>query len=79
MVFLGGVADSRTALLVGVTPDLRERGLDAANLMRRFAELAGGRGGGSPLLAKGAGSDPARLADALDRAGALVHDALASR
>jgi alanyl-tRNA synthetase len=79
VVFLGGVANSRTALLVGVTPDLRERGLDAANLMRRFAELAGGRGGGSPLLAKGAGSDPARLTDALDRASALVHDALASR
>ena len=76
VVFLWAPLDGKTALLVGVTDDLRERGLDAGVLMRRFAELAGGRGGGSATLAKGAGTDPALLDPALGAAPGLVAGAL---
>jgi alanyl-tRNA synthetase len=78
VVFLAATVSGsdRTSLLVGVTPDLRTRGLDAGALMRRFAERAGGKGGGSPTLAKGAGTDPALLGPALEAAPDLVRDAL---
>jgi alanyl-tRNA synthetase len=76
VVFLGSSAGGRSSLLVGVTLDLRARGLDAGALMRQFAELAGGKGGGSPTLAKGAGGDPTLLAPALREAPRLVREAL---
>jgi alanyl-tRNA synthetase len=78
VVFLGssGAEDGRAALLVGVTDDLRARGLDAGALMRRFAELAGGKGGGSATLAKGAAGDASRLDAALQSAPRLVREAL---
>jgi alanyl-tRNA synthetase len=76
VVFLGSSSGGRSSLLVGVTPDLRGRGLDAGALMRRFAELAGGKGGGNPTLAKGAGGDPTLLAQALGEAPRLVREAL---
>ena len=44
--------------------------------MRRFAELAGGRGGGSPTLAKGAGTDAALLGPAVDAAPRLVRETI---
>jgi alanyl-tRNA synthetase len=79
VAFLGGSVEGdggRTALLIGVTDDLRARGLDAGALMRRFADLAGGKGGGNPALAKGAGSDPDRLGGALEAAPEIVRAAL---
>jgi alanyl-tRNA synthetase len=76
VVFLGAVTEGKTALLVGVTEDLQARGLNAGQLMQRFAKLAGGKGGGSSALAKGAGADPALLAQALEAASGLVRDAL---
>jgi alanyl-tRNA synthetase len=44
--------------------------------MRRFADLAGGKGGGNPALAKGAGNDPDRLGGALEAAPEIVRAAL---
>ena len=78
VVFLASadVADGKAALLVGVTGDLVARGLKAGALMRRFAEAAGGRGGGSDALAKGSTPEPDRLDAALEAAPGLVREML---
>jgi alanyl-tRNA synthetase len=64
-VVLGTVMDQRPALIVAVTPDLVERGLDAANIVRQAARMIGGGGGGRPTLAEAGGRDASKLLDAL--------------
>jgi alanyl-tRNA synthetase len=76
VVALGTVLEGRPALVVAVTPDLVERGVDAAKLVRGMAQLVGGGGGGKSTLAQAGGRDPSRLDDALDRAPQLLAEML---
>ncbi|HET9017127.1 MAG TPA: DHHA1 domain-containing protein, partial [Thermomicrobiaceae bacterium] len=77
VIVLGSVIDERPALVAMVTRDVVERGVDAGKLIREIAPLVGGRGGGRPELAQGAGTDSSRLGEALDEArsavGRLLH------
>jgi alanyl-tRNA synthetase len=68
--------DGKNALLVVVTDDLRERGVNAGNLIKDLAAAAGGRGGGKPHMAQAGIPDAARFGDALARAPELVRTAL---
>jgi alanyl-tRNA synthetase len=68
--------DGKNALLVVVTDDLRERGVNAGNLIKDLAAAAGGRGGGKPHMAQAGIPDAARFGDALGKAPALVRSAL---
>ncbi len=76
VVALGAVLGDRPALVVAVTPDLVERGVDATKLVRGMAHLVGGGGGGKPTLAQAGGRDPARLDDALGQAPRMVEEML---
>jgi alanyl-tRNA synthetase len=76
VVALGAVLGDRPALVVAVTPDLVERGVDATELVRGMAHLVGGGGGGKPTLAQAGGHDPARLDDALGQAPRMVEEML---
>jgi alanyl-tRNA synthetase len=68
VVVLGTVLGERPALVAAVTPDLVERGVDAARLIKDVARLVGGGGGGKPTLAQAGGRDPNRLDEALGQA-----------
>jgi alanyl-tRNA synthetase len=72
----GTTADDRPVLIVAVTPDLVERGLNAGNLARDAAQLIGGGGGGKPVLAQAGGRDPSRLSEAVSRVQQLVAQTL---
>jgi alanyl-tRNA synthetase len=76
VVALGTVLDERPALVVAVTPDLVERGVDAAKLVRGMAQIVGGGGGGKPVLAQAGGRDPNRLDEALSQATRLLEEML---
>jgi alanyl-tRNA synthetase len=76
VVALGTVLGDRPALVVAVTPDLVDRGVDAAKLIRGMAQLVGGGGGGKPTLAQAGGRDPARLDDALSQAPRMLEEML---
>lgn len=65
VVMLASVSDDRINLACGVTPDLTGK-LRAGDLMKYFAPQVGGKGGGKPDKAKGAGSDIAALPAALE-------------
>jgi len=65
VVMLASVDGDKINLACGVSADLLS-GYRAGDLMKYFAPLVGGKGGGKPDKAKGAGSDVAALGAALD-------------
>lgn len=69
---LGAVIADKAALVVGVSPDLNKRGLDAGKLIREIAAVVDGRGGGKPTLAQAAGKDVSKLDEALALTASLV-------
>ena len=77
VVVLGAVLGERPALVAAVTPDLVERGADAARLVRDMARIVGGGGGGKPTLAQAGGRDPSRLDEALRQVSSLLEEQLA--
>ncbi len=72
VVALGAVLGDKPNLLVAVTQDLVERGLDAGKIVRQAAQHIGGGGGGRPTLAQAGGKDASRLGDALEAVKAIV-------
>ena len=77
VVMLGAVANEKPMLVSMVTPDLVERGLNAAALVREAAAVVGGGGGGKPDMAQAGGSKPEKLEEALALAPELVGKAMA--
>ncbi len=63
--------DDKVQLIAGVTPDLLER-FHAGNLIREVATICGGKGGGKPDMAMAGGTEPAKLAQALDAVAGLL-------
>ena len=77
VVGLGAVIGDRPMLVVGVTPDLVDRGVHAGKLAGAAAREMGGGGGGRPNMAQAGGKDSDRLPQALDTLRRLVGEALA--
>ncbi len=65
MAAIGSITDEKPIVVIFVSDDLIARGLSADELARSAAKLLGGGGGGRPNLAQAGGTDPSRLADAL--------------
>ncbi len=77
VVVIGCPYDGKANLLVAVSPDLTDK-LHAGKLVAALATEVGGRGGGRPDLAQAGGSQPEKLAQALEKVTGLVEAALAS-
>ena len=71
-------AEGKVALVAGMSRELEGSSLHCGNWIREVAEVVGGRGGGKPLMAQAGGTEPAKLADALETARTLAREALAS-
>jgi alanyl-tRNA synthetase len=65
-VIVASVDDGRVYLVVNFDESLRERGLDAVDVVRQLGPLIGGGGGGRPTLAEAGGKNPAGVADAFE-------------
>jgi alanyl-tRNA synthetase len=74
VVVLGAVADGRPLFIAAATKGAVSAGAAAGAIVGRVAELAGGKGGGRPDLARGGGKDPALLGEALARVPAIVQE-----
>lgn len=72
VIVLGAEIDSRPILVVAVTPDLVERGLNAGKIIKKVARMIGGGGGGRATLAEAGGKDPDGLPAALAEVSNIV-------
>jgi alanyl-tRNA synthetase len=66
-IFLAGAMDGRVALIASVPKELTSQ-IQANKLIQEIAPIVGGKGGGRPDNAQGAGKDAAKIGAALARA-----------
>ncbi|MEK7866113.1 MAG: alanine--tRNA ligase-related protein, partial [Planctomycetota bacterium] len=64
-VCLVSTGDGKATLIVGYTPDLVARGLDAGATVRTVSKVIGGSGGGKKDFAQAGGKDPSKADEAL--------------
>jgi alanyl-tRNA synthetase len=78
VVALGAVVEGRPLLIVGLTNDLVQKGLNAGKLAGDAARLMGGGGGGRPNMAQAGGRDADKLAEAVAAVAPAVKSALSA-
>jgi alanyl-tRNA synthetase len=75
-IFLAGAANGTVALIAAMPPELTSK-LPANKLIQEVAPIVGGKGGGRPDNARGAGNDPGKIDAALSRARELIAESVA--
>ena len=70
-IFLAGAVDGRVALIASVPKELTSM-IQANKLIQEVAPIVGGKGGGRPEGAQGAGKDAAKIGEALAKACELI-------
>jgi alanyl-tRNA synthetase len=70
-IFLVGATNGSVALVASVPKEMSAR-LQASKLIQQIAPIVGGKGGGRPENAQGAGKDASRIAEALAKARELL-------
>jgi len=71
VIVLAGAQEGQAALLAAVSQDLVSK-FQAGKIIQQIAPIIGGKGGGRPDNARGAGKDVAKLPAALEAAGQLL-------
>ena len=75
VVVLGRAGDGKVSLIVRTSEDLTKR-VPAGQVIKELAPMVGGRGGGKPDMAEGGGSQPDKLAEALEASYSVVEKLL---
>src|SRR6266513_2002154 len=70
-IFLAGAAKGSVALVANVPKEMKSK-FQANKLIQEIAPIVGGRGGGRPENAQGAGKDASKIAEALAKARELL-------
>lgn len=69
---LGANLDGKASLIVVVTNDLIDKGIQAGSIVKEVARVVEGGGGGRPHLAQAGGRRPDKIREALDRVPDIV-------
>lgn len=75
VVVLGRSSDGKVSLIVRTSDDLTKK-VPAGQVIKELAPIVGGRGGGKADMAEGGGSQPEKLADALNQSYAVIEKLL---
>ena len=71
VVLASATPDGKVAIVVSVTPDLKDR-LHAGRIVKEIAPLVGGGGGGRPDFAEAGGKDPSTLDALLEQSRSVI-------
>ena len=76
VVILASGKDGKVNLMAMATDDVVKKGVHAGNIIKAAAAVCGGGGGGRPNMAQAGGKDASKIADALEKAKAVVAEQL---
>lgn len=76
VVVLASGKDGKVNLMAMATDDVVKKGVHAGNIIKVAAAVCGGGGGGRPNMAQAGGKDASKIADALEKAKAVVAEQL---
>ena len=76
VVVLASGKDGKVNLMAMATDDVVKKGVHAGNIIKAAAAVCGGGGGGRPNMAQAGGKDASKIADALEKAKAVVEEQL---
>ncbi len=76
VVVLASGKDGKVNLMAMATDDVVKKGVHAGNIIKAAAAVCGGGGGGRPNMAQAGGKDASKIADALEKAKAVVAERL---
>lgn len=76
VVVLASGKDGKVNLMAMATDDVVKKGVHAGNIIKAAAAVCGGGGGGRPNMAQAGGRDASKIADALEKAKAVVAEQL---
>ena len=65
VVVLGRETEGKVSIIVRVSDDLTSK-VKAGNVIKEIVPIVGGKGGGRPDMAEGGGTEPTKLAEAID-------------
>ncbi len=68
IVVLGGILEDNVNIVVGVSKELQDKGINAPLLIKQIAPIIGGSGGGRPDFAQAGGDKPKKLDEAMEEA-----------
>lgn len=71
VVVLGRKDEGKVGIIVRVSDDLTSK-VKAGDIIREIAPIVGGKGGGKPDMAEGGGTEPDKLAEAIDAAYGVI-------
>ena len=74
VVAIGSIVKGNPMVVCMITPDLVEKGLNAANIVQKVAKIIGGGGGGKPESAQAGGKDSNKLREALSIVPSMISD-----
>ncbi len=72
VIALGSIAKGRALLVMGLTQDLCQKGMDASKLIRDIATIIGGSGGGRKDFAQAGGGKPENFAKAFEELKSII-------
>jgi len=75
VIVLGREAQGKVSIIVRVSDDLTGK-VKAGNVIKEIVPIVGGKGGGRPDMAEGGGTEPAKLAEAIDASYAVIEKML---